>query len=97
MELGSCKACPAARLETLPASVNFGCQSVQGNNLNTKIVADVNSNKQSIRLQSVDHSDRRSMKNAANCVMRCELQDTPNTRYSNAHCGYELTLVALSV
>lgn len=27
------------------------------------------------------------MKNAASCVKRCELQDTPNTRSSNAPCG----------
>ena len=41
------------------------------------------------QLLAVDHSARRSMKNAASCVTRCELQDTPSTRFSNAYCGFE--------
>jgi hypothetical protein len=33
----------------------------------------------SVQLQTVDHSVRWSMKNAASCVKRCEMQDTPST------------------
>jgi len=36
----------------------------------------------------VDHSAHRSMKNRASSDKRCELQDTPNTRFSNAHCTF---------
>jgi hypothetical protein len=32
-----------------------------------------------VQLQTVDHSVRWSMKNAASCVKRCEMQDTPST------------------
>lgn len=39
------------------------------------------------QLQTVDHSVRWSMKNAASCVKRCEMQDTPSTWFSNAYCG----------
>jgi hypothetical protein len=42
-----------------------------------------------IQLLAVDHSAHRSMKNVASYDMRCELQDTPNTRFSNAHCTFE--------
>jgi len=35
----------------------------------------------------VDHSVRWSMKNAASCVKRCEMQDTPSTWFSNAYCS----------
>jgi hypothetical protein len=35
----------------------------------------------------VDHSVRRSMKNAASCVKRCELQDTPSIGFLNAYCS----------
>lgn len=35
----------------------------------------------------MDHSVRWSMKNAASCVKRCEMQDTPSTWFSNAYCG----------
>jgi len=27
------------------------------------------------------------MKNAASCVKRCEMQDTPSTWFSNAYCS----------
>lgn len=40
-----------------------------------------------IQLQTVDHSVRWSMKNAASCVKRCEMQDTPSTWFSNAYCS----------
>jgi len=40
-----------------------------------------------VQLQTVDHSVRWSMKNAASCVKRCEMQDTPSTWFSNAYCG----------
>ncbi len=39
------------------------------------------------QLQTVDHSVRWSMKNAASCVKRCEMQDTPSTWFSNAYCS----------
>ena len=50
-------------------------------------------------LPVVDHSARWSRKNAASCVNRCEMQDTPSTRHSNAHCslGIALGFVCLSV
>lgn len=35
----------------------------------------------------MDHSVRWSMKNAASCVKRCEMQDTPSTWFSNAYCS----------
>jgi hypothetical protein len=35
--------------------------------------------KYAVQLQTVDHSVRWSMKNAASCVKRCEMQDTPST------------------
>lgn len=40
-----------------------------------------------LQLQTVDHSVRWSMKNAASCVKRCEMQDTPSTWFSNAYCS----------
>lgn len=40
-----------------------------------------------VRLQTVDHSVRWSMKNAASCVKRCEMQDTPSTWFLNAYCS----------
>jgi hypothetical protein len=40
-----------------------------------------------VQLQTVDHSVRWSMKNAASCVKRCEMQDTPSTWFSNAYCS----------
>jgi hypothetical protein len=36
-------------------------------------------NQNAVQLQAVDHSARRSMKNVASYVKRCELQDTPST------------------
>lgn len=45
--------------------------------------------KRQILLTVVDHSARWSRKNAASCVNRCEMQDTPSTRHSNAHCSCE--------
>lgn len=42
-----------------------------------------------VQLQTVDHSVRWSMKNAASCVKRCEMQDTPSTWFSNAYCSLE--------
>ena len=39
------------------------------------------------QLQTVDHLVRWSMKNAASCVKRCEMQDTPSTWFSNAYCS----------
>ena len=55
--------------------------------------------KNKILLPVVDHSARWSRKNAASCVNRCEMQDTPSTRHSNAHCslGTSLGFVCLSV
>lgn len=44
-------------------------------------------NKYAEQLQTVDHSVRWSMKNAASCVKRCEMQDTPSTWFSNAYCS----------
>jgi hypothetical protein len=41
-----------------------------------------------VQLLTVDHSAHRSMKNRASSDKRCELQDTPNTRFSNAHCTF---------
>ena len=46
--------------------------------------ADMQSLKQ---LQTADRSARASMKNAANCVNQCELQDTLIIDVSNAHGG----------
>lgn len=40
-----------------------------------------------VQLQAVDHSAHRSMKNGASSDKQCELQDTANTGFSNAHCG----------
>ena len=39
------------------------------------------------QLRAVDHSARRSMKNAANCVKHGELQGFRNCHLSNAYCG----------
>ena len=52
-----------------------------------------------ILLPVVDHSARWSRKNAASCVNRCEMQDTPSTRHSNAYCslGTSSSFVCLSV
>lgn len=43
-------------------------------------------------LQTVDHLAHRSMKNAASCVNRCKLQNTPNHWHSNAHCTFRIFL-----
>lgn len=43
--------------------------------------------KKQTQLQTVDHLVRWSMKNAASCVKRCEMQDTPSTWFSNAYCS----------
>ena len=42
------------------------------------------------KLRTVDRSARASMKNAANCVNQCELQDTLIIDTSNAHGGLGL-------
>lgn len=41
-----------------------------------------------IQLQTVDHSARLSMKIAASCDNRCELQDTTSTWSLNAYCSF---------
>jgi hypothetical protein len=43
-------------------------------------------------LYAVDHSARGSMKNAAKCETKRELQDFMNVVSSNANCGYGLTV-----
>lgn len=55
--------------------------------------------KSKILLTVVDHSACWSRKNAASCDNRCEMQDTPSTRLSNAHCshGPSCDFVCLSV
>lgn len=62
-------------------------------------IFETNKTKKAVQLQTVDHSARRSMKNGASSDKRCELQDTPNTWFSNAHCGYGVSrsLVCLRV
>lgn len=50
--------------------------------------------KRQLQLLVVDHSARWSRKNAASCVNRCKMQDTPSTRHSNAHCSLGHTLAS---
>jgi hypothetical protein len=50
--------------------------------------------KRQLQLLVVDHSAHWSRKNAASCVNRCKMQDTPSTRHSNAHCSLGHTLAS---
>lgn len=45
------------------------------------------------QLRTMNHSARRSMKNAANCAKYGELQGSRNRNVSNAHCAFSIFLL----
>ncbi len=64
----------------MPALAGLMCPTICKNFCALKIESFHNNiEKYAVQLQTVDHSVRWSMKNAASCVKRCEMQDTPST------------------
>ena len=49
------------------------------------------------QLRTMNHSARRSMKNAANCAKYGELQGSRNRNVSNAHCAFNILVGGTSV
>ena len=49
--------------------------------------------KLTLQLRTMDHSARRSMKNAANCAKYGELQGSRNRNVSNAHCAFNILML----
>lgn len=88
LALTSCNACSLHQLAEL-VTITFKCVKAFSHSSHECVskTSWFNHNVK-VQLLTVDHSAHRSMKNRASSDKRCELQDTPNTRFSNAHCTF---------